>query len=123
MPWTWPWRTPLKRFVGNTWTPENRNAKYPRLTHGGIRWWDYSTSEMNKVNGAYLRFKNISLGYTIPKTALEQMGLSNLRIFFSGEDMFTIDHVDGGYDAENTNGASSNYPFMKRYSLGLSLTF
>jgi len=123
MPWAWPWRTPIKRFVGNTWTPENTSAKYPRLTHGDIRWWDYKTSEMNKVNGAYTRFKNITLGYTIPKNVMEKSGISSLRIFFSGEDLFTIDNVDGGYDAENTNGSSSNYPFTKRYSLGINLTF
>ncbi|MDN5204242.1 TonB-dependent receptor [Fulvivirgaceae bacterium BMA10] len=123
LPFVWPWRTPLRRFYNNTWTPENPDAKFPRLTHGGIRFWNYEPSAMNQVNGAYARLKNITIGYTIPNHITERVGVQNFRVFFSGEDLVTIDSVEGGYDPEHTNGSPSNYPFTKRYSLGLSLSF
>ncbi len=123
-PWFRPWLQPLKRFYGNTWTPENPDAKYPRLTMGDTNAnWNYWYSSMNKINGAYLRVKNIQLGYTIPNNVTEKAGFRDVRFYVSGEDLFTIDHVDGGYDAENTRGGHANYPFMKRYAIGVSLTF
>ncbi len=123
VPFSQPWWQPLERFRGNTWRPDRPNAKYPRLTTGPTRFYNYRTSENNKVSGAYARFKNITLGYSLPNNVIEKVGISSLRLYFSGEDLFTIDAVDGGYDAENTNGSSAFYPFTKRYSLGLTLTF
>lgn len=123
IPFQQAWWQPLKRFYGNTWTPDNPTAKYPRLTTGSVRHWNYRTSENTKVNGAYARFKNITVGYSLPKDVLEKAGISTLRLYLSGEDLFTIDAMDGGYDAENTNGSDAFYPFTKRYSVGLTLTF
>lgn len=123
IPFQAPWWQPLRRFYGNTWQPDNPTAKYPRLTTGGIKFYNYRTSENTRVSGAYARLKNITLGYSLPKDMLEKVGISNLRVYLSGEDLFTIDAVDGGYDAENTNGSAAFYPFTKRYSLGLTLTF
>jgi len=123
IPFEQPWWQPLKRFYGNTWTPENPTAKYPRLTTGGTRHWNYRNSENTKVNGAYARLKNITVGYSLPKNVLEKAGISSLRLYLSGEDLFTIDAIDGGYDAENTDGSDTFYPFTKRYSVGLTLTF
>jgi len=123
MPFEQPWWQPLRRFYKNTWTPENRDAKYPKLTTDNIRYWNYNPSEIHKVSGAYARLKNITFGYSIPKYAISKIGVEKIRIYFSGEDLFTIDSVDGGYDAENTNGGDRFYPFTKRYSIGLNLTF
>lgn len=123
IPFEQPWWQPLKRFYGNTWQPDNPTAKYPRLTTGSTRYWNYLTSENTRVNGAYARLKNITFGYSLPKDVLNKLRLSNLRIYFSGEDLFTLDHMTGGYDAENTNGSDVFYPFTKRYSIGLNLTF
>lgn len=123
IPFEQPWWQPLQRFYGNTWQSDNQDAKYPRLTTGGTRYWNYRTSENTRVNGAYARFKNITVGYSLPQEVLEKVNISKLRIYFSGEDLFTIDSMTGGYDAENTNGSDVFYPFTKRYSLGLNLTF
>ncbi|MCG8386490.1 MAG: TonB-dependent receptor [Cytophagales bacterium] len=123
LPFEQPWWQPLQRFYGNTWSPENTGAKFPRLTTGSQRYWNYETSKNTEINGAYMRVKNITLGYTLPGNVLESAGIDKVRVFFSGEDLFTIDSVDGGYDAENTNGAANFYPFTKRYSFGLNVNF
>ena len=123
LPFEQPWWQPLQRFYGNTWSEENTGAKFPRLTTGSQRYWNYETSKNTEINGAYMRVKNITLGYTLPGNVLESAGIDKVRVFFSGEDLFTIDSVDGGYDAENTNGAANFYPFTKRYSFGLNVNF
>ena len=67
--------------------------------------------------------KNITLGYTLSDGLLKNIGLSGARVFVSGEDLLTFDRLDGGYDAENTNGQANFYPFTKRFSMGLSINF
>ncbi|PXX22861.1 TonB-dependent receptor [Arenibacter sp. ARW7G5Y1] len=123
LPFEQPWWQPLKRFYNNTWSPERLDAKYPRLTTGPQRYWNFAPSQNTKINGAYLRLKNVSVGYSLPGKVVERLNLSKIRIYLSGEDLFTLDHVDGGYDAENTNGNANSYPFTKRYSLGLAVNF
>lgn len=123
LPFEQPWWQPLRRFYNNTWSPERPDAKYPRVTKGGQRYWNFQTSQNTLINGAYMRVKNITLGYTIPNFATEKIGISRMRLFFSGEDLFTIDALDGGYDPENTNGSANFYPFTKRYSFGLTADF
>ncbi|WP_209332220.1 SusC/RagA family TonB-linked outer membrane protein [Lunatimonas salinarum] len=123
LPFEQPWWQPLRRFYNNTWSPERPDAKYPRVTKGGQRYWNFQTSQNTRINGAYMRVKNITLGYTIPSLASDKIGVDRIRLFFSGEDLFTIDALDGGYDPENTNGSANFYPFTKRYSLGLTVDF
>lgn len=121
IPWSQPWRPPLKRFYGNTWTPENTGAPFPRLIQNDVRWHNWRHSTLFKVNGAYARLKNVTIGYTLPSDVMNKVGIEKMRIYFSGEDLFTIDHLDGGYDPEN-NGASNIYPFTKRYAFGINIT-
>ncbi|WP_168796350.1 SusC/RagA family TonB-linked outer membrane protein [Flagellimonas onchidii] len=123
-PFTQPWWTPLRRFYNNTWSSDRPNARYPRVTTGPQRFWNYDQfTENTIVNGAYLRVKNITLGYTLPQDLLTDIGIEKIRLFFSGEDLFTFDHLDGGYDAENTDGGADFYPYQKRYSVGITVNF
>ncbi|WP_422351053.1 TonB-dependent receptor [Flagellimonas sp.] len=121
IPWSQPWRPPIKRFYGTTWTPENTDAPYPRLITNDVRWHNWRHSTLFKQNGAYARLKNVTLGYTLPVDVTNKVGIDKIRLFFSGEDLLTIDHLDGGYDAENS-GATNIYPFTKRYAFGVNIT-
>ncbi len=122
-PFLEPWWQPLKRFYGNTWTPENTGAKYPKLTTASIKRWNYTRSENTRINAAYTRLKNITFGYSLSKSALQKTGLNSVRLYLSGENLFTISNTDGGYDPENTDSRDDFYPYTKRYSLGATLTF
>lgn len=123
IPYEQPWWQPLRRFYQNTWTPDRPDARYPRLTKTGNRYYNYRPSELNKVNAAYLRIKNITFGYSLPKETVSKIGLDRLRFYFSGEDLFTFSGIDGGYDPENTDGGDRFYPFSSRYSFGINLKF
>ncbi len=117
------WRQPLAWHYGKTWTPERTDARYPRLTSKDVRYWNYRISENTKVNARYIRLKNITLGYTIPKSVTQQIGIDKLRVYFSGQDLWqTYPEKGTGYDPE-AGTSYTYYPFSSTYSFGIDLTF
>jgi len=127
--------------MGNMWTPENPNAYFPRTMSRAA---SNSTTRTLGVaqtrylqNIAYLRMKNIQLGYNLPKQLLSRIKASNARVFFSGENLWTYSplyKITKSLDVENTGpsdqvftsgnaGDGYNYPMLKSFSLGLSLTY
>ena len=73
-------------------------------------------------NGAYLRLKNLTLGYTIPKAVTQKAQISNLRLYFSCQNLLTFCDGYKGYDPESGAG-SSFYPVMKTFSFGANIEF
>ena len=122
MPWSDWWRYPPQFYYGQTWNEDRPDAYYPRLTHGEIRHWNYQASTLQKINAAYIRLKNIQIGYTLPKGALQKLGIERTRFYVSGQDLFEIHNVKGGWDPESDK-AGFNYPFQRYYSFGIDLTF
>lgn len=111
-------------YQKNRWTIQNPdpNAVFPRLAFGETN--NTQLSDYWMKSAAYLRIKNIQLGYTIPKQVLQRAGISQLRIYLSGENLFTMDHFWPGWDPEidaASNGAY--YPQVKTYNLGINLKF
>ena len=112
------WDTPLKTAL-DYWTPENTDAYFPRPTwnNGGNR----QTSDRYLQNAAYIRLKNITLGYTVPQAVLSKIGISRLRIYLQGENLLTFTPLIDSYDPELIDNMS--YPISKKVSVGLNLTF
>lgn len=103
--------------VMDYWTPENRNARFPRPHQGGHNYL-YSTHWLQ--NAAYIRLKNLQLGYSVPKHILRKAGMEQLRFYLSGENLW--EHTSMiMFDPESD--AKGLYPISRSYSLGLSLTF
>ncbi|MEX1241201.1 MAG: TonB-dependent receptor [Cyclobacteriaceae bacterium] len=89
------------------------------------------------LNGAYLRLKNLTVGYSLPHSLLERIHLKRLRVYFSGENLAERSEVKAYFDPESItdNIAKVNpattagygwgyaYPFQRRYSFGLELQF
>jgi hypothetical protein len=122
MPWSDWWRQPPLFYYGQTWNEDRPDAPYPRLSHGNIRYWNYQPSTLQAIDAAYLRLKNLQVGYTLPQNFLITRAVSRARIYFSGFDLWEKDDVKGGWDPESSaNGF--NYPFQRMYSFGLDLTF
>lgn len=100
----------------NPWNHENRNGAWPRL--GGSNNRTETQFWLDNMN--YLRFKNMQLGYTIPKDVLRKVGLSNARIFSSTENIFTLTKFRG-LDPELEGHKSDMYPLNKSYSIGINI--
>jgi TonB-linked SusC/RagA family outer membrane protein len=118
------------------WTEANPDAFYPRPTDYGatIDRWDYQPQTKYLLNMAYLRLKNLNFGYSFSKGVTRRLGIERLRLFFSGENILTFDHlgnipIDPEVDFSQTQidndraGFGRVYPYRKTYSLGLQVTF
>jgi TonB-linked SusC/RagA family outer membrane protein len=122
MPWSYWWRQPPEFYYGKNWNEDRPDAPYPRLTHGEIRWWNWQASTLQQINAAYIRLKNLQLGYSLPESIIRKVSLSKARIYFSGQDLWEVHHVKGGWDPESADWGG-NYPFQRYYSFGIDLTF
>lgn len=105
------------------WSPtasdeENAKAKYPALTSNATN--IYAGSDFYLFNGAYMRIKNITVGYTIPKAITRKFFANKLRVYFSANDLPAFSHYPDGYDPEwNKSGEL----LLTSYIFGLNLTF
>ena len=107
----------------DSWSEENRNAEYPLLLIDGS-----GGGNMNNIpssfwvkSGAYMRLKNVSVGYSLPKNILGKSGLSNVRFYLSGQNLLTIAKGYKGYDPEGD--VSSYYPVTQVYTFGVDIKF
>ncbi len=108
------------------WTPENSNGFYPRNYPNGAGNYGNNRRVQTKylLDGSYLRVKNITLGYSLPSYLSKKVKINKLRVFVSGENLWTMTSLPTGIDAEFSvinNGGT--YPFLKNYSAGINLTF
>ena len=127
-----------KNFLSNCWSEDNPDAYFPRprsnvASNGG--------GELGRVNDRfiqnirYLRFKNLTVGYELPKKLISHVGLEQVRVYFSGENLaywspikkYTT-HLDpescfdrGGDPVDDLNNTS--YPWQKTFMFGIDITF
>lgn len=107
------------------WTPERTDTYFPRLytQAAGNSAANRMTQTHFLQNGAYLTIRNISLSYTFPKQWLNPWGVQGLQVFFSGENLFTFDHLPKGLDPERSaEYRGFNYPYLRQFSFGINLT-
>lgn len=115
------------------WTPDNPNAKYPRLSTnatattnnyqipggpafglGGNSFWIEDAS--------YLRLKNVELAYTFRSAILSKIGASQLRVYATGQNLFTFTKLHN-VDPENTEATGWYYPVQTVYNFGVNVQF
>ena len=114
-------------FPSKVWSKNNRNAYFPRPVADLAR--SFAMSRPNDrylQNLAYCRLKNLTVGYTLPKTLTKKVYLEKVRLYFSGENLFITsklksDYVDPEQMMHDTNGRV--YPFSKTFSFGLDVSF
>lgn len=108
------------------WTAENRDAYFPRnYALGGVNYGiSRSTQTKYLLNGAYLRLKNLTLGYRLPTKILDRLRINNLRIYIAGENLLDINDYPDGINTELRNrGNGATYPYLRTYSTGVNINF
>ena len=109
-----PWTIHMDR-----WTPENPDAFFPRMYQTSAH--NFRPSDKWTQNGAYLRMKNIQLGYRIP---LKTRAVRDLKVYVSGQDLFEVTKVMKVFDPEVGNNVSATtYPFYRTVAFGLNVSF
>ena len=108
------------------WTGEGTSNKYPILKAGDATNWQ--VSDLYICDGSYLRVKNISLGYTLPKNLTQKLSISRLRFYVMAENLITWTKY-WGFDPEISSGGTSLgvdrgiYPQARTYTIGFNLSF
>ncbi len=116
-----------KDFPAKVWSTDNRGAYFPRPVADLAR-----ELAMSKPNDRYLqdlaycRLKNLTFGYTLPKSLTKKAYLEKVRVYFSGENIFITSKLKSDYlDPEQMTYDSNGrvYPFSKTFSFGLDVSF
>lgn len=135
-----PYNDMPKSHLGNIWSEDNPNAYFPRL-RGYSSEEPYAELNLKQTrylqNIAYIRMKNIQIGYILPQHWITKLRMQNAKIYLSGENLWSwsplykhskdldVEAVRGSDRdlTEGTSGNGYNYPILKSVSLGLSVTF
>ena len=67
-------------------------------------------------NTSFVRLKNLQFGYTLPASLINSIGISNARVYYSAENLFTIDNMPISIDPENNSERASSYPIAVSYT-------
>lgn len=109
----------------DAWTPDNHDASMPRIFYD-----TNSASSSRSVQSdfwlqdtSFLRLKNLQLGYTLPKGWLNSVGVENIRIYYSVENLLTFDKMKINIDPESTSQRLSSYPLLRTHAFGVNVTF
>ena len=117
-----------RKFHLGRWTEENPNprAVYPRI-YGGHSLDDYNQyfSDYQLFDADYFRIKTISLGYRVPSNLISKWGMSSLKFFLTGENLFTLraDHVMKDFDPEASSGRGIGSLGTKSVAFGVNVSF
>lgn len=114
-------------WYDDRWTPANANGSKPAASADLSK---YLVSSAMVMDGSYFRIKQIQLGYTLPKSLVKKIGLTNLRAYVSMEDWFTFTNYSG-FDPESCSVATGSgqgvdfgaYPTSRKLVLGANITF
>ena len=105
----------------NYWTPENPDAKYPRVAGGWMQpEYGGGASSFWLRNGAYLRLKNLDIAYTLPQKWYGRTGISRVQFFVNGTNLFCLSGLDE-HDPEQKT--LDSYPLMRTFTGGLNINF
>ncbi|MGN6435203.1 MAG: SusC/RagA family TonB-linked outer membrane protein [Agriterribacter sp.] len=106
-----------REVYSDSWTPENTDAKFPAYKN---RASNITTQTRFLQNAAYLRLKNLSLGYTLPPAIVKKIAMQKLRVSASAYNIFQISSVPKYFDPEVL---SANYPILKSIAFSIQATF
>ncbi|MGB5323530.1 SusC/RagA family TonB-linked outer membrane protein [Lutimonas sp.] len=120
--------------VLDSWRPDNTDASMPALSNS-LQGVEVNANDFFVEDGSFFRLKNLQLGYSLPSTATDKMGMERFRIYLQGTNLFTITGYDGidpeilprsiGGQAENLNMGidSRTYPLSQIFTIGLNIKF
>ncbi len=111
-------------YLGNTWTPENPNAKYTIMSRdNNFNRFNYHNVDTSVEDSRYIRLKNLVVGYTLPRQWTSKVGVEKFRVYFSGDDLWEWTKINDGYDPEYGEASNRVFPFCRMLNFGVELTF
>ncbi|WP_294333143.1 SusC/RagA family TonB-linked outer membrane protein [uncultured Chryseobacterium sp.] len=114
----------MDRDILNAWTPENTNTNIPRLVQGDPSGNYSKVSDFYVEDGSYLRLKNLTIGYSLPKDLYRKLDVNKIRVYVTTNNLFTITKYTG-FDPEvgmNSYGVDTGrYPQARSFIFGVEV--
>lgn len=118
-----PWGNTTQYVFDNMWREPGDVTDVPAPVYGAVT----SHSTRFLMDGSYIKLKNIQLGYTLPSSLTSKIGVSNLRVYLSGENLCTWALGDDFRGIDPEVGADGilwwNYPIARKFMFGLNVSF
>ncbi|WP_337942649.1 TonB-dependent receptor [Parabacteroides sp.] len=116
---------PTREYIEGMWTEENPyNAEHPRLYNDNLGGNKNTRSNSYFLqNASYFRLKNLTFGYTLPKSVTDKVKMSRVRVYFSGDNLLTFTKYYGLDPERNDDGRAAQYPQNRICSFGLNVEF
>ncbi|MBV8253901.1 MAG: TonB-dependent receptor [Chitinophaga sp.] len=105
----------------NRWTPTNQNGYFPKFYMSGENNKNTQVQTRYLQNAAYLRIKNLQLGYTLPKYMITRIHAQKVRVYMSVENLATFTKLIKTVDPELSISDSKIYPLQRTYSCGINI--
>ena len=116
-------RTRSKIQYDDMWTAENPNGNLPKVSGNDLE-DAIQFSSRHIYNASFLRLKNINIGYNLPKSIINKVGITNTRVYFNGTNMLTFSKYKNADPEVNQYGTRGwETPFGKTYTFGIELSF
>lgn len=115
--------------VKDSWSPDNTGATTPIFESGSNFSTNTQSNSFYVESGSYLRFQNLTIGYTMPASLLGRLGMTNLRVYAAANNLATITGYEGldpsvGGAADTNFGIDlGNFPITRGYTVGINLGF
>jgi len=109
-------------YYNNRWTPGHQDAKYPRANQSPYA-NNTQTSDFWMANTSLLRLKTAVLGYTLPSLLTQRWKMQTVRVYVSGQNVFTISKMNFMDPEVGYTDGEVAYPNQKVYVVGLNVTF
>lgn len=123
-PWITNYVMQNNTFIGQMWSPENPTGTYTIASRdNNFNRFNYENKDVSVQNNRYIRLKSLVVGYTLPRQWTEKAGLSKVRAYFSGDDLWEWTKVKDGFDPEYGEASNNTFPFSRLLTFGLDVTF
>ena len=125
-PFNWGYdKSNYRSFMLDRWSPENpsQDVVMPRLHQRYERNVNKEPSTWWLRNGSFLRFKNLEVGYNVPKAMVNKIKAQNMRVYMMGYNLTVWDKIKYWDPETGNNNAGMSYPLPRTLSLGLDITF
>lgn len=121
-----PWTNITEGNYYDRWTEDNPNGYFPRFkSYQAFLDGKGAAAKQTRYlqNAAYARLKNLTVGYTLPKTLTNKVNIDRVRLFFSGDNLCEVTGLYKYYKMDPECLGGQVYPLQRSYSFGLNVTF
>jgi len=111
----------LLEMYNNRWTVENPSSVHPRIANRSDQYFSANNTYWFRSTD-YIRLKNLEIGYTLPENLIKKAGMTSLRLYFNGLNLFTISDFNT-FDPESSSSTGQYYPQQRIVNAGVTVTF